>query len=210
MKKLNLTGEKYGMLSPINPCCRRSNLIAWKCLCDCGNYAIVTTKNLRNGSTRSCGCLHSKHAIQMVKNNTRPIGFKRIKKSNGRVEIKTDKGFVLEHVAIMEGIVGRKLMKGEIVHHIDHDKTNNDPDNLMIMTNGEHTTLHSTGRFVSECTRIAISKANEKYTKEQVSELRSLINSGATQKQAAFKIGMSQMTASRIARNLTYKDTSNG
>ena len=206
MKKLNLIGEKYNMLTPIKQSGMKGNLIAWECLCDCGNYAIVTTKNLRNGGTKSCGCLHSKHAMQMVKNNTRPIGFKRIKKCNGRVEIKTENGFVFEHVAIMESILGRKLKKGEVVHHIDHDKTNNDPNNLMVMTNAEHTAFHSKGRFVSKFTRDAISDANKKYTKEQAAELRRLISSGLTQNQAAVKLGMSKMTASRIARNLIYKE----
>lgn len=34
----------------------------WKCLCDCGNYTIILGKNLRNNSTRSCGCLQVESA----------------------------------------------------------------------------------------------------------------------------------------------------
>lgn len=33
----------------------------WRCLCDCGNYTIVTGSNLRNGSVKSCGCLLKKN-----------------------------------------------------------------------------------------------------------------------------------------------------
>lgn len=29
----------------------------WKCKCDCGNYADVTGDSLRQGKTKSCGCL---------------------------------------------------------------------------------------------------------------------------------------------------------
>jgi hypothetical protein len=29
----------------------------WRCLCDCGNATVVRVKDLRNGNTRSCGCL---------------------------------------------------------------------------------------------------------------------------------------------------------
>lgn len=28
----------------------------WVCQCDCGNYCLVTTQKLKNGSTKSCGC----------------------------------------------------------------------------------------------------------------------------------------------------------
>ena len=29
----------------------------WRCLCECGNKTIVSTENLNNGNTKSCGCL---------------------------------------------------------------------------------------------------------------------------------------------------------
>jgi hypothetical protein len=39
-------------------------------------------------------------------------------------------------------MLGRPLEPGEIVHHIDHDKRNNDPANLQVMTQAEHMRLH--------------------------------------------------------------------
>lgn len=30
----------------------------WKCICDCGNKRIINSGNLKNGTTKSCGCLH--------------------------------------------------------------------------------------------------------------------------------------------------------
>jgi hypothetical protein len=47
-----------------------------------------------------------------------------------------------KHRIIAEEMLGRPLLPGEIVHHIDHDKTNNDPSNLQIMTQAEHARLH--------------------------------------------------------------------
>ena len=48
------------------------------------------------------------------------------------------------HRVEMERILGRKLKPGEVVHHIDGNKRNNDPDNLMIMENqAEHARLHA-------------------------------------------------------------------
>ena len=48
------------------------------------------------------------------------------------------------HRIVAERILGRPLKPGEIVHHIDGNKRNNDPSNLMIMTQSEHARLHFT------------------------------------------------------------------
>ena len=36
---------------------RKRNRIFWKCKCDCGKIVNVSSNNLRNRQTRSCGCL---------------------------------------------------------------------------------------------------------------------------------------------------------
>lgn len=38
----------------------RSGSYLWECLCNCGSTHYVTTKHLKNGSTKSCGCLQKK------------------------------------------------------------------------------------------------------------------------------------------------------
>ena len=44
----------------------------WKCVCDCGNTKVTTSKYLREGKVRSCGCLahdtHKAHAHSLHKN----------------------------------------------------------------------------------------------------------------------------------------------
>lgn len=40
-----------------------------------------------------------------------------------------------EHRVVAEIKIGRPLKSGEVVHHIDHDINNNDPDNLMVFAN---------------------------------------------------------------------------
>lgn len=47
------------------------------------------------------------------------------------------------HRVVMEKIIGRKLLPGEVVHHIDEDKRNNDPSNLMLFSSqAEHAAHH--------------------------------------------------------------------
>lgn len=48
------------------------------------------------------------------------------------------------HRIIAEQKIGRSLKPGEIVHHIDGNKRNNNPDNLVVMTQSEHCRLHFT------------------------------------------------------------------
>lgn len=49
------------------------------------------------------------------------------------------RGLVREHLLVMEEKIGRPVLKKESVHHIDGDKTNNHPDNLLLFANhSEH------------------------------------------------------------------------
>lgn len=58
----------------------------------------------------------------------------------------TNKGYILESHLVMEEKIGRYLQKGEIVHHIDKNPTNNHPDNLILFgSNGEHLKHELTG-----------------------------------------------------------------
>lgn len=53
-------------------------------------------------------------------------------------------GVVYEHILVAEQILGRDLKKDEVVHHIDGNRSNNNPKNLMIFaTNGDHTSFHA-------------------------------------------------------------------
>jgi hypothetical protein len=51
-------------------------------------------------------------------------------------------GYVLLHRLILEEKLGRYLLPDEVAHHIDFDKTNNRPDNLMPMKASEHIQYH--------------------------------------------------------------------
>jgi hypothetical protein len=51
-------------------------------------------------------------------------------------------GYVPEHRLVMEEQLGRYLNRDEVVHHIDGDKTNNSPDNLVVMVRSKHKLTH--------------------------------------------------------------------
>lgn len=50
-----------------------------------------------------------------------------------------------EHRVVAEQTIGRALLPGEVVHHKDGNKRNNDPANLEVLPNqGEHAKIHFT------------------------------------------------------------------
>jgi hypothetical protein len=51
-------------------------------------------------------------------------------------------GWVFEHRVVLENILGRHLEPEETVHHINEDKTFNDPRNLFACSLEEHCKAH--------------------------------------------------------------------
>jgi hypothetical protein len=56
-KFIDRLGQKFGRLSVVESAGRdRNKKVLWKCLCDCGNTAIIPSGSLVTGNTTSCGC----------------------------------------------------------------------------------------------------------------------------------------------------------
>ena len=59
-KIVDLTGKSFGKTTVISrgPNTEESKP-TWRCLCSCGNYHNSTSANLKQGKTKSCGCIRS-------------------------------------------------------------------------------------------------------------------------------------------------------
>lgn len=63
----------------------------------------------------------------------------------------TKEGYVRTHIIIAERKLGRYLQSEECVHHVDEDKYNNQPDNLMVFkTIADHSAFHKGVKAVCE------------------------------------------------------------
>ena len=63
-----------------------------------------------------------------------------------------DKRPVLRHILVAEKALGKRLPKGAIVHHIDEDRTNDLPSNLVICPDSAyHQLLHRRKRAIVAC-----------------------------------------------------------
>lgn len=52
------------------------------------------------------------------------------------------KGYLREHIRVMELSIGRRIAPTECVHHVDHDRKNNVLENLRLMSRSEHSKSH--------------------------------------------------------------------
>ncbi len=120
-----------------------------RCKCGCGGNAnagrtYISGHNLR-GMTRT-----AQHRANIAKGQRRvwktnrrrlPVGTKRVAHDGYvRVKVLAGKGrWALEHVLVIQKRIGRKIRKGEIIHHINRDRSDNAPRNLFLcQSHGEH------------------------------------------------------------------------
>ena len=158
-KKLEIkTGERYGRLTieeEVEPYIYSSGRKdrRFRCRCDCGSPTIVLLKDLRNGSTQSCGCLQKEVVSKTNEYDlSGEIGvgytFKREKFYFDKEDYElikdyswciNDNGYVIT----VDRTTGKRMrlhrlvmgVDGDlVVDHINHDKTNNCKSNLRVCT----------------------------------------------------------------------------
>ncbi len=68
-KAYDLTGRRFGRLVVIerSDWPETSSAAYWRARCDCGNEVVVRSTSLLAGTTKSCGCLRSEVARELVR-----------------------------------------------------------------------------------------------------------------------------------------------
>lgn len=69
----DLAGRTFGRLTVISrhPC---NGIVRWQCSCKCGGTAIVASVALKNGYTKSCGCLRRETSKKRMQARSRRGG----------------------------------------------------------------------------------------------------------------------------------------
>jgi hypothetical protein len=76
----------------------------------------------------------------------------RTPEGNGYFKTRLNGRQVREHVAVAERAIGKPLPRGALVHHVDQDRSNNDPSNLVICPDDAyHMLLHRRQRALEAC-----------------------------------------------------------
>lgn len=148
-KRIDLIGQRFGRLSVIKESERRSGgKIVWICKCDCGKEAYVASGDLKNGHTKSCGCLQKEKAIY----NARILGFamRGYNHPNWRGGVAKYKR-IMWNEDFLKSIRKRDFCKCQIcgtnksildIHHIDCDKSNCVSGNLITLCRSCHKKVH--------------------------------------------------------------------
>jgi hypothetical protein len=116
--------------------------------------AISSTTTSRRRSCQICGSPLSRKQLKTCSRECQAELFRRMYRGSGRspyTMIRVDGRRVYLHRHIWETHNGRQLDDGEIVHHKDENKRNNDPANLEALSGrAAHLHCHNYHRRVSE------------------------------------------------------------
>jgi hypothetical protein len=70
-KRLDLAGQKFGMLTAIKSAnYKKDHQFVWECKCDCGNICYMKATELNRGIVASCGCSKKEVLLRKCVENT--------------------------------------------------------------------------------------------------------------------------------------------
>lgn len=63
-----------------------------------------------------------------------------------------NRGYVPVHILVAEALIGTSIPKGNVVHHVDEDVSNNSPGNLVVCQDeAYHRLLHTRKKAIDVC-----------------------------------------------------------
>lgn len=142
---------------------------SWRGPRDCKGCGRSFEPNYREHAYHSPACWYnSKQNIEMFRSQAQSAGLKGGSVRGAQLRAvgtgysKSPGLDVHEHRAVAEVILGRRLLPGEVVHHEDLNKRNNDPDNLIVFPNqAAHAHHHKMDHCLKECVCPGIRLAEE-------------------------------------------------
>lgn len=67
-KKVDLTGQQFGRLTVVARSRQdKRGRWTWMCQCSCGQAKVVASIDLRQGNTKSCGCIHKERMSNLTR-----------------------------------------------------------------------------------------------------------------------------------------------
>jgi hypothetical protein len=130
----NLIGQVFGRLTVI--ALAGKDPTTWLVRCEDGTEFVTLGAPLKDGRTRSCGCLKSDMAKERC--GAKSPSWKGGRRIDGsgyvyltdKTHPRSNQGYVYEHILVMEKHIGRQLLPGENVHHRNGVRHDNRVDNL--------------------------------------------------------------------------------
>lgn len=103
---------------------------------ECG--AAFSVPRYRSSTARFC----SSECRASCCGRTQAIALSNRRRGTGKKAKYVKEGGEYQHRKVAREQLGRELLPGEVVHHIDGDGKNNDPNNLVVITASEHSRVH--------------------------------------------------------------------
>lgn len=130
MQLIDLSGRQFGIWTVLERADNtNSGTPAWRCKCRCGTKRIVSGVNLRNKTSKSCGCLGIQRLRKQVGKNN-PAWKGGYLNGHGYRVVSVNGKEVLEHRFVMSQHLNRNLFADEYVHHKNGNRADNRFENL--------------------------------------------------------------------------------
>jgi len=121
------------------------------CGCGCGGQATISKYTDRRGQIKGMPLRFILGHNSRLSCHPNWKGGRKIR-TDGYVGIRIGDTYKPEHVMVAESVFGRSLPPGVLVHHVDENRSNNEPNNLVICQDiAYHKLIHRRLRAYRSC-----------------------------------------------------------